>query len=135
MNDQWPQQISFNANHIEATASYVRDTQMNKTLPLLLRKCISMDFQKKKKRFYHLHKLLLTTTYFHACEGLILVLSGFCVEPKVPSLAPNMHSKIWEWMQKRKKIWEGLFKSNESCLFFEKVFCRWWLLITVGGPL
>lgn len=50
MNDQWPQQISFNANHIEATASYVRDTQMNKTLPLLLRKCISMDFQKKKKK-------------------------------------------------------------------------------------
>lgn len=47
MNDQWPRQISFNTYHIQATASYVRDTQMNKTLPLLLRKFISTVFLKK----------------------------------------------------------------------------------------
>lgn len=68
--------------------------------------------------------ILIPTTYLHASEGLVLVLYGFCVEPEDPSLAPNMHFEIWEGCKKKRKIWEGRFERNESCLFFENWFCR-----------
>lgn len=55
VKDQWQQQITFNMSYTQATANYVKDTQINKIFSLLLRKFIAIVFPKKMP--YNLHKL------------------------------------------------------------------------------
>lgn len=77
---------------MQVTANYVRDTQMKKTL-------IALAFEKiyihglSKKCFYNLHKHCSLPPIFIPVKGF-LALSGFWVEPEVPSLAPNIHFEI-----------------------------------------
>ena len=87
---------------------------MNKSSPLLLRKFISMAFTHTHTHT-HTHMVLYLaknscpTTCLHACEGFILVLSGFCVGPTFPAKlpAPNIYLEIQEGMQKKKEDLRG----------------------------